>query len=31
MASIEKVETSIKQSPSLASLLDDIRRLVKEP
>jgi hypothetical protein len=31
MSSIDKVEASIKQSPSLASLLDDIRRSVKEP
>ncbi|MDD3334361.1 MAG: chromosomal replication initiator protein DnaA [Eubacteriales bacterium] len=30
MASIEKVENSIKQSPSLASLLDDIRRQIKD-
>ncbi len=30
MSSIEKVEESIKQSPSLASLLDDIRRLIKD-
>lgn len=29
MSSIEKVENSIKQSPSLASLLDDIRRMIK--
>ncbi|MEG0048974.1 MAG: chromosomal replication initiator protein DnaA [Clostridia bacterium] len=29
MSSIDKVEDSIKQSPSLASLLDDIRRLIK--
>ena len=31
ISSIDKVEASIKQSPSLASLLDDIRRSVKEP
>lgn len=30
MSSIEKVEDSIKQSPSLASLLDDIRRIIKD-
>lgn len=30
MSSIDKVEDSIKQSPSLASLLDDIRRLIKD-
>ena len=30
MSSIEKVEDSIRQSPSLASLLDDIRRLIKD-
>lgn len=30
MSSIEKVEDSIKQSPSLASLLDDVRRLIKD-
>ncbi len=30
MSSIEKVEESIKQSPSLTSLLDDIRRLIKD-
>ncbi len=30
MSSIDKVEESIKQSPSLASLLDDIRRLIKD-
>ncbi len=30
MSSIEKVDESIKQSPSLASLLDDIRRLIKD-
>ena len=30
MASIEKVEDSIRQSPSLASLLDDIRRMIKD-
>ncbi|MBE5778097.1 MAG: chromosomal replication initiator protein DnaA [Clostridiales bacterium] len=30
MASIDKVEESIKQSPSLASLLDDIRRRIKD-
>ena len=29
MSSIDKVEDSIKQSPSLASLLDDIRRNIK--
>ena len=29
MSSIDKVEDSIKQSPSLASLLDDVRRLIK--
>ena len=26
-----KVEDSIKQSPSLVSLLDDIRRMIKNP
>ena len=30
MSSIDKVEESIKQSPSLASLLDDIRRMIKD-
>ena len=30
MSSIDKVEESIKQSPSLASLLDDVRRLIKD-
>ena len=30
MSSIDKVEDSIKQSPSLASLLDDVRRLIKD-
>lgn len=30
MSSIDKVEASIKQSPSLASLLDDVRRLIKD-
>jgi len=30
MSSIDKVEDSIKTSPSLASLLDDIRRLIKD-
>jgi len=30
MSSIEKVEQSIKQSPSLATLLDDIRRMIKD-
>ncbi len=30
MSSIDKVDDSIKQSPSLASLLDDIRRLIKD-
>lgn len=30
MSSIEKVDDSIKQSPSLASLLDDIRRSIKD-
>ena len=30
MSSIEKVEQSIKQSPSLASLLDDVRRMIKD-
>ena len=30
MSSIEKVEDSIKQSPSLASLLDDVRRMIKD-
>ncbi|MEG0742728.1 MAG: chromosomal replication initiator protein DnaA [Clostridia bacterium] len=30
MSSIDKVEDSIKQSPSLASLLDDIRKLIKD-
>lgn len=30
MSSIDKVEESIKQSPSLASLLDDIRRNIKD-
>ncbi len=29
MSSIEKVEKSIRQSPSITSLLDDIRRLIK--
>ena len=31
MSSISKVEDSIKQSPSLVSLLDDIRRMIKNP
>ena len=31
MSSIDKVEDSIKQSPSLVSLLDDIRRMIKNP
>lgn len=30
MSSIDKVEESIKQSPSLANLLDDIRRMIKD-
>jgi chromosomal replication initiator protein len=30
MSSINKVEESIKQSPSLASVLDDIRRMIKD-
>ena len=30
MSSIEKVELSIKQSPSIASLLDDIRRMIQD-
>jgi chromosomal replication initiator protein len=30
MSSIEKVEQSIKQSPSLASLIDDVRRMIKD-
>ena len=30
MSSIDKVDESIKQSPSLASLLDDVRRLIKD-
>ena len=30
MSSIDKVEESIKQSPSLASLLDDVRRMIKD-
>ena len=30
MSSLEKVEDSIKQSPSLASVLDDVRRMIKE-
>ena len=30
MSSIEKVDDSIRQSPSLTSLLDDIRRLIKD-
>ena len=30
-SSISKVEDSIKQSPSLVSLLDDIRRMIKNP
>ena len=30
MSSIDKVEQSIKQSPSLASLLDDVRRMIKD-
>ena len=31
MSSISKVEDSIRQSPSLVSLLDDIRRMIKNP
>ncbi len=30
MSSIDKVEESIKQSPSLASLLDDVRRMIRD-
>ena len=30
MSSIDKVEESIKLSPSLASLLDDVRRMIKD-
>ena len=30
MSSIDKVEESIRQSPSMASLLDDVRRLIKD-
>ena len=30
ISSIEKVEASIKQSPSLASLLDDVRRMIQD-
>lgn len=30
MSSIDKVEDSIRQSPSLASLLDDVRRQIKD-
>lgn len=30
MSSIDKVEESIKQSPSVASLLDDVRRMIKD-
>ena len=30
MSSIDKVDDSIRQSPSLATLLDDIRRLIKD-
>ena len=30
MSSIDKVDESIRQSPSLTSLLDDIRRLIKD-
>lgn len=30
MSSIDKVEESIRQSPSLASVLDDIRRMIKD-
>ncbi len=30
MSSLSKVEDSIKQSPSLVSLLDDIRRMIKD-
>ncbi len=30
MSSIDKVEESIKQSPSLASLLDDVRRMIQD-
>lgn len=30
MSSIDKVEESIRQSPSLASLLDDVRRMIQD-
>ena len=30
MSSVEKVEESIKQSPSLPGLLDDVRRMIKD-
>ena len=30
MSSIEKVEESIRQSPSLPGLLDDVRRMIKD-
>ena len=29
MSSVDKVEESIKQSPSLPGLLDDVRRMIK--